>query len=157
MKKIEDTIILFVATGMFSGFLPVAPGTFGSILGAALAYGASKYLTLYQSLGLLGILLAAGVFTAGRAEIILHEQDSGKIVIDEIAGMYITMLFLPMSIVHLAVGFVCFRIMDIVKPFPISSMDRHIHGGTGVMLDDVAAGLASNVLVRIVIFFIEIA
>ncbi len=157
MKKIYDTVILFAATGMFVGYLPFAPGTFGSMLGAALSYAASRYLNTRGSLVLLGVLLAVGIFTAGRAEKILNEQDSGKIVIDEIAGMYLTMLFIPMNILHLVAGFVCFRAIDIIKPYPISYLDRHIHGGTGVMLDDVSAGMVSNILARIVIFFIEIA
>ena len=156
MKKIFDTLILFVATGMFVGYLPFAPGTFGSVLGVALSYLASKYLDTYQSLTLLGALLVIGTLAAGKAEKILNEQDSGKIVIDEIAGMYITLLFIPPGIVPVILGFLCFRALDISKPYPISYLDKNVHGGIGIMLDDVAAGIAANIFVRMLIFLLEI-
>ncbi len=156
MKKIYNTVILIVATGMFIGYLPFAPGTFGSILGGALSYFVSKYLDPYQSLMVLGALLVIGTLAAGKAEKILNEQDSGKIVIDEIAGMYITLLFIPPGIVPLIIGFLCFRALDISKPYPISYLDKNVHGGIGIMLDDVAAGIAANILVRILIFLLEI-
>ena len=156
MKKISDTFILFVATGMFAGYLPFAPGTFGSVLGVVLSFIASKYLDTFPSLIVLGALLVIGTFAAGKAEKILNEQDSGKIVIDEIAGMYITLMFLPPGIVPVIAGFLCFRALDISKPYPISYLDEKVHGGAGVMLDDVAAGMAANVLVRMIIFLLEI-
>ncbi|MCL4469232.1 MAG: phosphatidylglycerophosphatase A [Deltaproteobacteria bacterium] len=156
MKKIYNTVILFVATGMFIGYLPFAPGTFGSVLGIALSCFASEYLDTYQSLMLLGTLLVIGNLAAGKAEKILNEQDSGKIVIDEIAGIYITLLFIPPGIVPVIIGFLCFRALDISKPYPISYLDKNVHGGIGIMLDDVAAGIAANIFVRILIFLLEI-
>ncbi len=156
MKKIYNTVVLFVATGMFIGYLPIAPGTFGSIPGVVLYYFASKYLDTYQSLLVLGALLVIGTLAAGKAEKILNEQDSGKIVIDEIAGMYITLLFIPPGIVPVIAGFLCFRALDISKPYPISYLDKNVHGGIGIMLDDIAAGIAANILVRMLIFLLEI-
>ena len=156
MKKIFDTFVLFIATGMFAGYLPFAPGTFGSVLGVVLSFLASKYLDAYQSLTVLGVLLVIRTFAAGEAEKILNEQDSGKIVIDEIAGMYITLLFIPAGIVQVIAGFLCFRALDISKPFPISYLDEKVHGGIGIMLDDAVAGIAANMLVRVIIFFLEI-
>lgn len=152
MKKIYNTFVLFVATGMFTGYIPFAPGTFGSMIGAGIYYAASRHLNLSQSLLLLAVLFFAGTYAAGKAEKMLHEQDSGKIVIDEIAGMYITMLFIPAGFVNLLIGFLCFRAFDIIKPYPISSIDTSIHGGTGVMLDDVVAGVFANIVTHAAIF-----
>jgi phosphatidylglycerophosphatase A len=156
MKKVYDTFILFIATGMFVGYIPFAPGTFGSIIGIVIYYAASLYLDIYQSLILLIVLFLIGTFVAGKAEKMLHEQDSGKIVIDEIVGMYITMFFIPLNFANVLIGFICFRTLDIIKPYPISYIDKHVHGGIGIMLDDVAAGIPANIFVRVLIFLFEI-
>jgi phosphatidylglycerophosphatase A len=156
MKKIYTVSVLFVATGMFAGYIPFAPGTFGSMIGAVVYYAASRYLHLYQSLLLFMGLFLVGTYAADRAEKILNEQDSGKIVIDEIAGMYITMLFIPVSFASILIGFLCFRAFDIIKPFPISSIDAKVHGGLGVMLDDVVAGLFANIVVHMLIFLYRV-
>jgi phosphatidylglycerophosphatase A len=156
MKKIYTSFILFVATGMFAGYIPFAPGTFGSMIGAVIYYAASKYLHIYQLVILLIGMYLIGTFAADKAEKILHEQDSGKIVIDEIVGMYVTMFFIPASFANILIGFICFRALDIIKPYPISYLDTHVHGGTGIMLDDVAAGIPANILTRIVIFLLAI-
>ncbi len=156
MKKLYNTGILFIATGMFAGYIPFAPGTFGSMIGAGLYYFLWGRISLYQSfIVLLGIFLT-GLFAAGRAEKILHEHDSKKIVIDEIAGMYVTMLFIPASVTNLLTGFLCFRAFDILKPYPISSIDTKVRGGMGVMLDDIVAGVFANVAAHVLIFFYEI-
>lgn len=152
MKKIYTTSVLFIATGMFAGYVPFASGTFGSMIGAMIYYAASRYLDLYQSLILLIGLFLVGTYAAGKAEKILKEQDSGKIVIDEIVGMYITMLFIPAGFINLLIGFLCFRAFDILKPYPISYIDTNVHGGMGVMLDDVVAGIFANIVVHISIF-----
>ncbi len=156
MKKIYNAGILFIASGFFTGYAPVASGTFGSVVGAALYYITDRRLHLghYGSVVLAVLLYVVGTVTASRAEEILHEQDSGKIVIDEIAGMYITMLFVPAGLVSLLIGFVCFRFFDILKPYPISYIDKNIHGGTGVMLDDVLAAVLANVVLHLILLII---
>ncbi|MCL4558202.1 MAG: phosphatidylglycerophosphatase A [Deltaproteobacteria bacterium] len=152
MKKTYNAVILFFATGMFVGYVPLAPGTFGSIVGAALYWAASMCLGVYQSLALFGVMLLAGTYAAGRAEKILGEQDSSRIVIDEVVGMYGTMLFIRPDLTGLLIGFLCFRAFDIVKPYPASYVDRNVHGGLGVMLDDVIAGIFANVTTHVLIF-----
>ena len=152
MKKVYNVIILSFATGMFVGYAPFAPGTFGSIVGAALYWAASMYVGVYQSLALFVALLLAGTYAAGRAEKILGEQDSSRIVIDEVVGMYGTMLFIRPDLTSLLIGFLCFRAFDIIKPYPASFVDRNVHGGLGVVLDDVIAGIFANVTTRVLIF-----
>ncbi len=141
---------------MFVGYIPFAPGTFGSIIGIVIYYAASLYLDTLQSLIVLIVLFLIGTFAAGKAEKILHEQDSGKIVIDEIVGMYITMFLIPLNLVNVLIGFIFFRTLDIIKPYPISYIDKHVHRGIGIMLDDVAAGVSANIFSRIIIFLFEI-
>ncbi len=153
MKRLYNTVVLFFATGMFVGFVPFAPGTFGSVLGAVLAYGAARWLGVYQSLALLAGLLFVGTYVAGVAEKILGQQDSSRIVIDEIAGMYMVMLFLHPGPAALLIAFLCFRAFDILKPFPASYVDKNVHGGIGVMLDDVVAAVYASIAARILIFF----
>jgi phosphatidylglycerophosphatase A len=94
------------------------------------------------------MVFVAACWIAGEAENFLGEQDSSRIVIDEVLGMVITMFLIPIGWVSLAAGFALFRIFDIIKPFPASYLDRHLHGGAGVMLDDIAAGLYANLVLQ---------
>lgn len=156
MKKIYNGLVLFVATGMFAGYIPFAAGTFGSMVGIILYYLASKHLDTHQMLLLLLALLVSGTYAAGKAENILREQDSSKIVIDEITGMYLTLFFIPFNLINIIICFIWFRVFDIIKPFPISYIDKHVHGGIGIMLDDIVAAIPANLLARLLIFFLEI-
>ncbi len=89
---------------------------------------------------------------AGEAEKLLNTKDPGCIVIDEIAGMMVTFLGLPFDMVTALAGFLLFRVFDILKPFPIRLLERRLPGGLGVVMDDVAAGVCANVVLRILIF-----
>ena len=149
---IGTTAIIFLATGFFSGFVPVMPGTAGSIVGAALWWGAFGPLWQYSRIaGLLvfGGLFVAGCWLAGRAEQLFGERDSPKIVIDEVAGMVATMLFVPAGWPALAAGFLLFRLFDVLKPYPASFIDRRMSGGLGVMLDDLVAAIYANLVLQI--------
>jgi phosphatidylglycerophosphatase A len=90
-------------------------------------------------------LSALSIYVAGRAEKIYQKKDDQRIVIDEIIGFQITMLPVAITILHLCVGFVLFRIFDILKPFPINNLQR-LPGGWGVVIDDVAAGIYVGVI-----------
>ncbi len=96
---------------------------------------------------LLFILFA--VYIADAAEKLLKRSDPGCIVIDEMAGMMVTLIGLPFNPITVVIGFIIFRILDILKPFPIRNLDRGIPGGMGVVADDVAAGIIANLLLRI--------
>jgi phosphatidylglycerophosphatase A len=91
------------------------------------------------------------VWIADAAEKILEQNDPGCIVIDEIAGMVVALVGLPFNPITVVIGFIIFRILDIFKPFPIRDLDKRIPGGLGVVADDVAAGIITNLLLRIII------
>jgi phosphatidylglycerophosphatase A len=91
-------------------------------------------------------VIAAAVWSAGRAELVMGQKDPGAIVIDEIAGMAVVFVGLPLSWPLAVSGFVLFRIFDIIKPFPVGWLERRFDGGLGVVIDDVAAGLISRVI-----------
>lgn len=134
-----DRLFLFIATGALTGYLPKAPGTWGSILGVAIWFGL-RNLMFNHYLAVIGILFFVGTICAGAAEKIVDRGDPGLVVIDEIVGQLIALIAVPFNPLAVGAGFILFRIFDIVKPFPINWLDQHIHGGLGIMLDDVVAG-----------------
>ena len=145
----REKAVLFLATGCFTGYIPFAPGTFGSLLGLPFCFVLSKIHLLFAALcTLLFILVAIGL--AHVAEKILKKKDSSHIVIDEIAGLMVTLIGLPFNLESVVSGFLVFRVLDILKPFPIRSLERKLSGGTGVVLDDVLAGVYGNIIVRLV-------
>ena len=135
-----NQLIMAVATGLYVGMIPRAPGTWGS-LAALLPWLLIRNLPLLPYLAVLATVFVLGFFAAGSAEKILDRPDAGAIVIDEILGMFITLTLAPAHPAAWLLGFILFRIFDIAKPFPVSWFDQHIHGGIGIMMDDVIAGL----------------
>ena len=149
--KLRERAVLFVATGFFVGNLPFAPGTFGSLIGLPLCFLLSR-LDLLKSLIciLIFILFAMGI--ASAAEKIIKQRDPGQIVIDEIAGLMVTLAGLPFNLKTALAGFIIFRVFDILKPFPIRMIDRSVGGGSGIVLDDVVAGIYGNLIIRLGIY-----
>ncbi len=146
MNRLSRALILFIAQGAFSGRSPVAPGTAGTLVGVLIYLGIkSSGLFLYSISALL--VCIAGVWSAGRAEKILGCKDCSSIVIDEITGYLITMFLVPGNWGFIIAGFVLFRLFDIVKPWPLQGLQK-MNGGIGVMLDDIGAGVYSNVLLQ---------
>ncbi len=135
-----NRLIMALATGLYVGKLGKAPGTWGS-LSAILPWLLIKDLSLPAYLLLLVALFIVGFFVSGSAEKILDSPDAGCIVIDEILGMLVTLAIVPPHPAAWLLGFLLFRIFDIWKPFPVSWFDQRIHGGIGIMMDDVIAGL----------------
>jgi phosphatidylglycerophosphatase A len=135
-----DRLIMVLATGLYSGYLPKAPGTWGSVVGLVLYYFLHA-VALPTYLIIVGVLLVVGFFVAGSAEKILDRKDPGCVVIDEIVGLLITLAAAPPFPLAWLLGFVLFRFFDIIKPFPVRWVDERIQGGVGIMLDDVVAGL----------------
>lgn len=145
------TLIIFIATGCYSGYLPKAPGTWGSLVGLLLFFllhglGLPVYLAVTAG------LFVVGSFAAGEMEKILDNRDPGVVVIDEIVGMLIAMIAVPATPLTMVLGFILFRIFDIAKPFPVNFFDQRFHGGLGIMLDDVIAGIYSLVALQLVLF-----
>lgn len=150
-----------VATGLFSGYLPKAPGTWGS-LAAILLFYLSTYLVPQQgvvhwgflpvswwALGLGVTTTLVGIAASGRLADEWHEKDPGAIVIDEFAGVFFACLFITPHWYSLAAAFVFFRLFDIWKPGPIATL-QDLPGGRGIVLDDVLAGLFAAPLAFIV-------
>ena len=129
-----------LALGFGSGLAPVAPGTFGSLVGLAFALALAP---LGLAWNLLAVVVAtvAGIWICGESARRLGVHDHPAIVWDEVAGMMIAMLAAPDAWWGAPVAFVLFRIFDIAKPWPIREIDHGMGGGAGIMLDDVLAGL----------------
>lgn len=141
-----DRLQKHIATLGFIGFMPVAPGTWGT---------AVAFLFVWL-LGLNDLLLIAifislfflGTYAADRTEKVLGE-DSGHIVIDEFCGYLVTMLFLPKTLPWLIAGFFVFRFFDVIKPPPVRQVEKAVPGGLGIMLDDVLAAVYSNICLHL--------
>jgi phosphatidylglycerophosphatase A len=147
-----DTLIRLTATGGYIGYMPAAPGTFGSIEGLVLGwlvFGPIAQRSPIAAIALFVLLFAGGCWIAGRAERILVQHDSSRIVIDEILGMVAAMFMLPTRWPWMLAAFGLFRLFDILKPYPASLIDRQVHGGVGVMLDDLAAGIYANLILQV--------
>lgn len=140
-------LALLVATSGYVGYFPIAPGTAGSLAGLALWAAIRAAASPALELAAIGIVLVAGIWAAGVAEQVLGQDDPGPVVIDEVLGMLITLALLPVSWAGALVGFLLFRVFDIVKPYPAGRLER-LHGGSGIMLDDAMAGLYAYAVMR---------
>ena len=149
--NLKQKSVMFLATGCFIGNISFAPGTFGTILGLPLCFLLSK-IDLLAAVLLTVIFVFFAIWIAQGAEKIVNKEDPGCIVIDEIAGILVTFAGLPFNIISIAFGFLIFRALDIWKPYPIRYMERNLSGGTGIVMDDVAAGVCSNLLLRGIFF-----
>ena len=147
----NQKLITFLATGFGSGLIPFAPGTAGTLVGVLICLLCIPMPWILRLLFVL-ILLALSFYVAGQAEKIYQKKDDQRIVIDEIIGIQITMLSVAITVLHLCVGFVLFRVFDISKPFPINNLQR-LPGGWGVVIDDVAAGIYAGAMMLLLIFF----
>ncbi len=142
-------IIEAFATGLYLGKIRFMPGTFGTLWGIPLAWAFLQGGPFFY-VGAIVILLPVSAFIAELHESFSHSHDPGEVVIDEIVGYVIAMTWLPPTWQSFVAAFVLFRFFDILKPFPISYIDRKIKGGLGTVLDDVAAGMVVNILLQIV-------
>ena len=145
----KKKLILFIATGFYSGKIPFAPGTFGTL--AALPF-ALVFLILpsyLHSIYLISLTLAA-IFFADQAQKTITKKDPGCIVIDEIAGYVVTLSIVPVTIYTLTAGFFLFRFFDIIKPPPVKYFENNFSGGAGIVLDDIMAGILSAIVLKII-------
>jgi len=148
-----DKLIVALATGLYSGKLPFAPGTWGSAF-ALIPWFFCRNLSLTNYFIVLAVIFITGFFTAGSAEKILDKPDPGCIVIDEVMGMFITLTLAPNHPAAWLLGFVLFRIFDVLKLFPVSWFDTHMHGGIGIMMDDVMAGIYALICLQLIWFVV---
>ena len=157
--KIENPVkmllnpVHFIALGFGSGLTPKIPGTAGTLVGVLvfILMPDTSWMT-YLLIVVCGFLF--GIFCCGYTAKILNMHDHHSIVWDEITGYMITMFMVPKEWIWILIGFILFRIFDILKPWPISFIDRRIEGGLGIMLDDVIAALFSLAIIQIAIYFL---
>ncbi|MCB0357076.1 MAG: phosphatidylglycerophosphatase A [Bdellovibrionales bacterium] len=144
-----NSLVKFTATWGYLGRLPKAPGTWGSL-------GALPFVLLMMHLGPLTYLTTTFMFTLVALWVcIAYENqapnhDAEEVVIDEVAGVFITMAWLPMTWQSFVFGFFLFRLLDILKPYPISWIDKKVQGGLGVLADDILAGVFSNIILQVI-------
>ena len=150
----KQKFITCLATGCYVGYVPFAPGTFGSLIGIPLAWLLSRLALPLSILAIFSFIILS-CWIGGEAEKVFNQKDSGCIVIDEIGGMMITFFMVPWSIQNMLIGFVLFRVFDIAKPFPIRLIDKRLKGGLGVVMDDIVAGIYANLVLRLLLFFLH--
>jgi phosphatidylglycerophosphatase A len=144
--------ILFLATGFGVGYSPIAPGTLGTLVAIPIYYFLSEIPSPLYEITLVGFFFLS-VWIAENAGRFFGKKDDQRIVIDEIIGFLITMLWVPKTIPFIIIGFFLFRFFDILKPFPIRRMERKLKGGYGVVLDDVLAGVYANIILQVISHF----
>ena len=133
--------------------VPKAPGTFGTLGAVPLAVGVYYFGVFFGALFIVIFILIA-VWASGLSQKILGRDDPPEVVIDEVAGFLLTVFLVPPSWLSLCFGFLLFRFFDILKPFPIGRSEK-LKGGAGVVLDDLLAGIYSNLCLRVVLFFMQ--
>lgn len=141
---------LFLATCAYVGHVPVAPGTAGSLVGVAVFYALRTFGGTMAEGAAIVIIFAVGVWASGVAERHWQRTDPGPVVIDEVVGTLITLLWLPLTGPGVVVGFLVFRVLDVVKPWPAARFES-LHGGLGVMADDAMAGVYGHLVMRVLI------
>ncbi len=147
-------MILFnrlIATFFYSGFLPYFPGTWGSLAAAIIWWFIPEFLPGQLLLILITILL--GIVTSNSYAKQVNKKDPSEVVIDEVAGMWLALLWLPKEIPYFFAAFVLFRLLDIAKPSVIDKV-QNLPGGTGIMMDDILAGMVSGIIVAGALFLL---
>jgi phosphatidylglycerophosphatase A len=142
----RNFLIKAFATVLGVGFLPVAPGTWATAVGVAIAYFLGRNLPAYTILLL--VLLVLGIMTTGIVEKQMNQKDPGILVIDEVVGVMIALWGLPLIWSVMICGFFLFRAFDMFKIYPINKLEAQ-PGGWGIMLDDCMAGIYTNIILRI--------
>ncbi len=141
--------IQFLAVGFGSGLAPKAPGTFGTLAAIPLFIMLSS-LPVTAYIAVVIVLSVLGVYICDKAAKAAGVHDHPAIVWDEFIGYFITMILAPVTWQAIVVGFVLFRIFDIFKPWPISYLDKYVHGGLGIMIDDILAGIFALICMQLI-------
>jgi phosphatidylglycerophosphatase A len=145
--------IYFAAFGFGSGIAPIAPGTVGTLFAIPL-YLLLRPLPILFYLGFVVAFIAFAVWVSEKVSRDIQFHDHPGMCIDEFAGFFVTMIGAPAGWGWIALGFVLFRLFDIWKPWPISWLDEHVHGGFGMILDDIVAGLFAMIIIQLIGYFV---
>jgi phosphatidylglycerophosphatase A len=151
-----NRFFLFFATGFGIGYSPIAPGTLGTLIAIPVYYFLSNITSPIYEITLIGFFFLS-VWISENAERFFGKKDDQRIVIDEILGFLITMLWVPKTIHFILIGFFLFRFFDILKPFPIRRLERRLKRGWGVVLDDVLAGVYANIILQIASYYFTLS
>jgi phosphatidylglycerophosphatase A len=145
-------LALFVSTAAGVGYFPIAPGTAGSAAGLVVFWALRASGLPAAELAAIAVVIVAGAWAATVTERTTGVTDPGIVVIDEVLGMLVTLAWLPFGPATALTGFLLFRVFDVIKPFPARRLER-VHGGWGIMLDDLAAGVYAHVVLRLFLAF----
>ncbi len=148
MMTFKQKAIIFLATGGWIGFSPVAPGTFGSLAALPICLLIAS-MGIGSALIFVVALIVFSTWIVHAAEKIEAKKDPRQLVLDEICGMATALFALPFTPFFIIGGFALFRVFDILKPFPIRWVDKNVPGGWGIMLDDIIAGIFANGVIRL--------
>lgn len=148
-EKTTDFLVKAVSSVFFVGYLPLVPGTFGSLAAVGLFYALVPISGVLYFLVVLDIIIL-GLMTSGRMEKLLNKKDPGCIVIDEVAGMLLALSSLPCNFRIVFLAFLIFRILDTLKPYPAARLQNR-HGSIGVMGDDLVAGIYTNIVMQVIL------
>lgn len=143
----------FLALGFGSGLIPLMPGTFGSLVALPLIY-AMSFAHFYVFIAISIASFLVGIYLCGKTARDMKMHDHGSIVWDEVAGMMVTFIAVPIDFISLLIGFALFRFFDILKPWPIRVFDKRVHGGFGIMIDDIVAGAMACVCLHAILYYI---
>ncbi len=146
----KEKCVVLLATACYAGYVPRVPGTAGTVVGIPLCYLLSR-LGPMQATVFVFLFIGLAVWVSGEAEKLLKRKDSRQIVIDEMAGLSVTLFLIPWAVTNVVIGFLLFRLIDIVKPFPIRRLESTLSGGWGVVGDDVLAGMYAHIVLRIIL------
>jgi phosphatidylglycerophosphatase A len=144
-----NRLFLLLATGFGVGYSPIAPGTLGTLITIPVYFFLSNIHSPLYEITLVGFFFLS-VWISENAETFFGKKDDQRIVIDEMMGFLVTMLWVPKTMRFIIIGFFLFRFFDILKPFPIRRLEKKLKGGYGVVLDDVMAGVYANIVLHLI-------
>jgi phosphatidylglycerophosphatase A len=153
-KQLMTNPLHALSLGLGSGLAPKAPGTFGTVAALIIYYFLLMDLSLPAYGAVVTVSVVVGIYLCGYTAKAMGLHDAPAIVWDEFAGLWIALICVPQGLHWLALGFVLFRFFDILKPWPISWLDKHVHGGLGIMIDDVVAGVFAWLSLHFIIFLL---
>ena len=145
----RDKIDRSISTFFGIGYLPIMPGTYASAVGVLIYLALKDSFYIYLAVTL--IVTIAGFVSARRAEELFKKPDPSQVVIDEVSGMLIAYILVPFSVSSVIIGFFLFRALDIIKVYPLNAVEK-IGGARGIMLDDILAGVMTNIALQIIIY-----